>query len=132
MTRLRTSQIELALQVQEGRLHVKHGHFGLQVSEQLHHGEQTDACPDHLCAEGVPQLVRDNPPGDPNGGDDVAPVITELAYERVAPVGAGQKKAVGREGIVGTQQAEAIHQTGERKNPPGPSARFSTCRGAHG
>ena len=58
----------------------------------------------------VSQLVRDNPPGDPDGGDDVAPVITELAYERVAPIGAEQQKAVGREGIVGTQQAEAINQ----------------------
>jgi len=58
----------------------------------------------------VSQLVRDNPPCDPDGGDDVAPVITELAYERVAPIGAGQKKSVGREGILGAQQAEAINQ----------------------
>jgi len=63
----------------------------------------------------VSQLVRDNALGDPDSGDHVSPESAQLADERVAATGAGQEKAVGREGILGAQQAEAIYQpTNER------------------
>ena len=39
-----------------------------------------------------------------------SPESAQLADERVAATGAGKEKAVGREGILGTQQAEAINQ----------------------
>ena len=61
------------------------------------------------------QLVRDNALGDPDSGDQVSPESAQLADERVAATGAGQEKAIGREGILGTQQTEAVHQpTNER------------------
>ena len=56
------------------------------------------------------QLVRDNPSGDPDASDHVAPVFTEPVNECVTPSGTGQEKAVGWETILGTQQAEAINQ----------------------
>jgi hypothetical protein len=38
MSGLGASQMELPLKVQERYLHVVQGHFGFQVSEQLHDG----------------------------------------------------------------------------------------------
>src|ERR1022692_4536509 len=77
--------------------------------------EETDAGTEHLGAEGVPQLVRDNALGDPDSGDDVSPENAQLADEGVAATGAGQEKAVCGEGILGTQQTEAVNQpTNER------------------
>src|ERR1022692_2859666 len=93
------------------------------------HGGETDTGTEHLCAEGVSQLMRDNALGDSDSGDDIMPGIAQLADERVATTGAGQEKAVGREGILGAQQTEAANQpTNERIH----RARFSTCRWAHG
>ena len=54
--------------------------------------------------------VRDNALGDPDSGDQVSPEIAELADEGVAATGASQEKAIGRAGILGAQQTEAINQ----------------------
>ena len=63
------------------------------MSEQFHHGGETDASTEHLCTEGVSQLVRDNALGYPDSGDQVSPEIAQLADEGVAATGAGQEKA---------------------------------------
>jgi hypothetical protein len=61
------------------------------------------------------KLVRDKPLGDSDRGNEVSPEIAQLADELVAATGTGQEKAIGGEGIVGAQEAEAIHQpTNER------------------
>jgi hypothetical protein len=112
--------------------HIVHGHLGFEVSEQFHHGGQTDSGTGHLCAIGVSQLVRDNPLGDPDRGDDVSPETAQAADERVAATRAGQEKAVGRERILGTQEAEALHQPTNEGIHWDQCARFSTCRGVHG
>jgi len=59
--------------------------------------------------------VRDKPLGDSDGGNDVSPKLAQLLEESVAATRAGEEKAVNCEGILGAQEAEAIHQpTNER------------------
>ena len=61
------------------------------------------------------QLVRDNPRRDPDRGDDVSPASCAACGGARAASRAGEEKAIGREGILGTQEAETIHQlTNER------------------
>src|SRR5215472_12715623 len=61
------------------------------------------------------KLVRDKALGDPHGGDDFSPELAQPGDELVAATGTGQEKTIGGEGILGTQQTEAIHQaTNER------------------
>jgi hypothetical protein len=86
--------MELALQVRAGDFQIAHGHLGIDVSEQLHHGGETDSSTEHLCAVGVPQLVRDKARGDPGRSYDVSPEIAQFADELVAATGTGQKKAI--------------------------------------
>ena len=52
-----TSQMELALQVKLGDLHIAHGHADIFMSQQLHQCRKADSEAEHFCSKGVPELV---------------------------------------------------------------------------
>ena len=52
------SELEFALQIGEGNVDVAHGHFPIDVSEQLHKDREADPGTRRLCGIGVSELVR--------------------------------------------------------------------------
>ena len=59
MSRLRSGQVELPLQIGSSNVDVAHRHFGIDVPEQLHEGRQTYPCAYHLAGICVPPMPHE-------------------------------------------------------------------------
>lgn len=93
--RLRSGQKKLPLQIGS---HVAHGHFGINVPEQLHERRQAHPRAHHLTGICVPELVRDDAGGDTDGSDNIGKVGTQLLDKGLLVSRAGKKPAVNRSG----------------------------------
>ena len=61
--RLRASQLELALEIGQGHIHIAHGHARIGVAEQFHDRGEAHAGAKHFRSVSVAQLMRDDTGG---------------------------------------------------------------------
>ena len=63
LRRILTSEVELALEILLGDLHVAQGHTDVCVPQQLHESGKTNTAAEHVRGKAVAQLVRDHTAG---------------------------------------------------------------------
>ena len=82
MPRLRASQLELALEIGQGHIHVAHGHARIGVAEQFHDRGEADAGTKHFRSVGVAQPMRDDTGGQADRVTGQMQVIAETREKR--------------------------------------------------
>ncbi len=82
MPRLRASQLELALEVGQGHIHVAHGHTRIGVAKQFHDRGEADAGTKHFRPVGVAQLMRDDTGGQAGRVTGQVQIVAETREKR--------------------------------------------------
>jgi hypothetical protein len=104
----RAGQEELTLQIVACDLDVLHAHLGLNVAEERHQGRQADASAHHPSGICVPQLMRNDTLGNADRGRGVGEIWAQLFHQCLLAFVACQQPPIGRGGIEGTEEAQAL------------------------
>ena len=104
------SQLELPLEIGQGHIDVAHGHSGIGVAEQFHHGRKSHAVAKHFRTVGMPHLVRDDICGKGDRVADHVQVLAKPGEERFFRSCPGQEPSISRQRIQGTEEAQAVYE----------------------
>src|SRR5271165_196145 len=83
VARLGASLLIFALQVRQCHSEIAHGHVWRTVSEELHNAGKAYPSTEHECGIRVPELVRDDPPGDSCSFGDLVEGFAESAKQHL-------------------------------------------------
>jgi len=109
------SQLKFPLEVGRGHFEVTQGHSRVGMAEQFHEGRKAHTSPKHHRGVGMPELMRDDSGGEPEGMTDLVQVIAKLMKDCFLAVPAGEQSPVGGQRIEGTKESQAIEEITDKR-----------------